>query len=473
MPRFRLRRAFGLGSLLATVVACVGASPALASPEINSGTFPIAFVCQSPLTDPGPQPGLLVTQYSYRAWPAAGGFPTSGVFKASLPDLTELLDALQVADASVEGTWRWHVTGPDGANYTEDAPIAASSIRQAGGPVAPTTSGTARPPVGELSVGSYALSLDALTLRVRGTDSSGNPVDFDFGTADGSNATPLTITCTGARAGIANIETVAPTQPPAFGPITVTDTSATVQFVGGYGTFRVNFSLDGQPVKSVDLPNPGNPQGTVTLEGLSPNTTYTLTASGIAYNTGQSKPSAPKQFTTLSPAKQSVALSGPAALALRSPQLAGTATGTSTVSGELTPATGAFNGLVSLGPATASLKAFGAFPVKARLTFKGVGASTGTVGSGGASLRTTQDVAISGVTLAGLSIATGTCHTAVPPTFTLSGPAATLTAGGTATASFTLGRLTGCSTFGSFFGTTGGTAALSVRLAPTPAPAGA
>lgn len=470
----RLHRALGLGTLLATAAAGIGASPSSASvvPISTAVTTPVTRTCQAPLAEPATPTAFGVYFVSWRNFRGGGSFREGAMLDTTIPGLQAALDRAGAVDATVDGTWRWHVkpSSPVGdAGFVDDVPLSSSRLRTAGGPVASSWRAIVPPPAGTAAEGAdYTFSADALTYVVRGTDLAGQPADFGFVDDGDGDPTALTIPCTGARTEVGTLSVYMPPAGPYIGPISATDTTATVSISGGP---YLEIYLDGRAARFEQVPGTPGGDPSYRLSGLTPNTTYQLSARTMDIMYGASRVSGPVEFTTLPAVQRPVAVGGPALLTLRNPRLTGSATGATSVTGELNPTTGAFSGSVALSPATASLKAYGWIPVKARLVFTAAGAATGTVEGDALTLNTTQDIAIKNTTFLGLKIDSGTCHTEVAPAITLRGPAASLAGGGTMTAAFVLGRIVGCGTYGSLTGTNGGSASLRTTLAPTPIPA--
>lgn len=258
------------------------------------------------------------------------------------------------------------------------------------------------------------------------------------------------------------------TSPPLVTFVSATDTSVTVRVdasSGANGGSHVFVRVDGKGVKD------GNP-GQFTLTGLQPGTSYAIDAQalyGFYGESGVSPYSTPITVNTLAAPAQ-LSFVGGTSLSLRGGWFTGVGSGTSAVSGTVNGTTGAFDGTIAIGQIPATITLLGAFPFKATLAFTPVGPATGTSDPTATTLTTSQDVAFKRVTFSGVSVAGTACHTAAPVTLVLKGQASLLTTGGIASGPATLGRLTGCSTFGTLTANNAGLATVALNIAPAPKP---
>ncbi|MDQ8044654.1 MAG: hypothetical protein AAGC46_08410 [Solirubrobacteraceae bacterium] len=265
-----------------------------------------------------------------------------------------------------------------------------------------------------------------------------------------------------------------PASPPAVSFVSATDTTVTVRISSG--AWGIEVSLDGKYVSSA------NPNGEYTFKGLQPETTYAVTAKafyGIYGEDGISPASAPLSVTTTSaipatptptPVPVSAALAGSTSLSLRGGWFSGVGTGPASATGTIEGSTGVFGGTVSVGPVSATILLLGTIPLKATLAFTPAGAATSTSDATSTSLKTSQDVAFKRVTFGGVSLAGAGCHTAAPVAISLKGAPTLFTLGGIASGSVSLGRLTGCSTFGTLTANNAGLSTLSLSLTPATGP---
>lgn len=467
----RIRNALSTGGVLVGAALGLLAPPALASvtpPTPKQQASSIAWTCAVPLSEPTdlPQVASPASLSTYSGWGAGTAFPVRASFTDSLPGLGRVLAAADAASTTLGGTWTWRT-----ANGTQEstAPVPVTGrLTTSVDALDQRVEAAAGPPAGVAKIGVTTFDLVGLTYAVQATTSTGQPADFSFVDDGDGDPSTLTISCSGPQTRLGTLDAVADQRPapPTFGPITVTDRSATFAATTGY----LALSLDGR-----NVPFTRGPDGKVTIDGLTPATTYRLTGIVASVVDGISDPSAPVTFTTRPGPTQALQLAGPGNLNVQGSLTGNTAT-QGRIAGALTTSTGTgtgtFAGETEIGSAVGSTTALGFIPIRATFAFSQISAATGVASAdGGFSVTTTQDIALKVATVLGVRIATGSCHTATPPSITLKSttPGATFFSGGTVFGQFTLGRLTGCSSFGSIFGSNGGRGALSLKLAP-PAP---
>lgn len=131
---------------------------------------------------------------------------------------------------------------------------------------------------------------------------------------------------------------------------------------------------------------------------------------------------------------------------------------------------GALSGALTLNPARANLKALNLLPVKASFVFTGVGAATGTLAADTLNLTTKQDIRLTNVSVFGINLVSGTCHTGTPATIALKSANGSfpVAGGGTALSTFTIPSFTGCGALGAVItGLAAGSGnALSLKFTP-------
>lgn len=464
----RLSRTLGASVLAATAITGIGASAASAS--VIPMPFPVMvqlpFSCPIPgsLVEIPPRTNALARSQSWSNY-LGSTFPDGAIGYGTVDGIDSALAAAGVTAATYTGTWRWHAEPFEAPAVDVDAPFSGQFDVAVGETATRQLPFAVAAPAVAVRVGTNTTSVDALSYVFRGTTSTGETADLgSFPDGDG-DPTALTVTCSGPRTRISTVQR-APTPPwpgPSITVVSTTATSATIRFDSGSGTDSIAVRLDDGAERVIS-----GSSGTVTFDGLTPNASHTVSAIARRVEDTPSLLST-KVFSTAS-ASVPASLNGSSKFAVTG-SLVGNAASQALVRGDLDAATGAFSGTTTIEPATGNTTALGLFGIRATFGFTEAGATTGTSSAAnGFSLTTTQDVALKKATFLGLTVATGTCHTATPAAITLKSttPGATLTTGGGATGTFQLGKLTGCSTFGSLFGTNGGRATLQVQLAPYP-----
>ncbi len=457
----RLRAPLALAALAAGAVATT-ASPALASEYGASRPIaPTEFSCTVPTA------GAQLTTFtgSYMFW--AGGDTSRPVHSNSKtflegtpPQLVEAARAAGATQVEVTGSWTWKITTPSGATSSQPAGITAGTY--AVDTWTGKISAVAAPPsiALPLEAGTYSWGLEGLSYVVRATDAAGAPVDLSNGTDGDADPATTTIPCAGsiATAGGTSVDLAA--VKPVIDRVETTPTSATIYFKPEVGSSRwLYIVFDGNTQVANQVGN-----GPITISGLTPGSmhVFTAVASTVSYGSPTSDPVTVRLPMPTPP----VRLNGAGNLNIKG-SLVGRATSQVVVNGTLNPATGTLDGTTAIAPAFGTMTALGVLPIKVALGFTPVGATTGTSpAEGGFTVTTTQDIAIKSASFLGIRIATGTCHTATPPAITLtsSSAGASFRAGGTASGQFNLGKLTGCSSFGSIIGTNGGRGTLSTKF---------
>lgn len=131
---------------------------------------------------------------------------------------------------------------------------------------------------------------------------------------------------------------------------------------------------------------------------------------------------------------------------------------------------GALSGALSLNPARANLKALNLLPVKASFVFNRVGDATGSLVADTLNLTTRQDIRLTNVSVFGINLVSGTCHTSTPATIALKSAAGSfpVDGGGTALSTFAIPSFTGCGPLGAVVTglAAGGGNALSLKFTP-------
>lgn len=460
-PSLRRLRVLAAASL---VVAALPAT-ASASPYGQEEFYEADYSCKFPLL-PAESVALTSSSTYWQAIPTGSRYPGGAEFTGALTQIGTQLRQARAATATFNGSWRWRITSPSGKTSVEDVALAPKTFSLETSPVLSIGAPAPAPQRVFDEQGEWSFELETLSYAVDAKTVTGDPVDL----SPQDEGTTGTLACSGPGLGVAGTRVIWSNAPkkPVVDRVETTPTSATLILanVGGNSveSYRV-LDVD----RNRDLAQVNGPTQQIALSGLTPNTTYNVRVS--AYALWETSPLSDVVTFTTPSSDRPVELSASGTVTLRSP-LSGSAAIRGGLSGKV-DAGGGFTGAATFAPATATFKAFGGLiPVRATLGFTPSGDATGTEVGSSFTLATKQDIAIKNATFAGVKVSVGTCHTATPPTITLkSTGSADLTAGGAASGTFTLGRLTGCSTLGSLVGTNGGATTLSVKFQPVPASA--
>lgn len=123
-------------------------------------------------------------------------------------------------------------------------------------------------------------------------------------------------------------------------------------------------------------------------------------------------------------------------------------TGSATTSVDKT--TGATTGNVAIDPARGNLRALNLLPVKASFVFSEDGGATGTLASNTLALTTKQNIRLTNISVFGVNLVAGTCHTSAPSTFALASTAGAFdpATGGVGRSVFSIAKFTDCGSLG-------------------------
>lgn len=458
MSHLSTSRVGALSAAAALTVAGAFATTAQASPYGQ----PVTARTQVPCTLPGAgsfTAAITTDSYNWNAIPVGSGAPgTDTNLSVSFTGIGALLRDRGASDVQVAGTWGWRIEGPGGTVSTSTRAFTGSGFATSAA-AATTSARIGGPSYVTTQLGTYRNLLDELSFTLRATDASGAAVAIGSADDADGDASTANVTCSGPRLEVSYTGTAPSNRPaaPVIESTRVTATSAAL-VLGESSSFVQSYEITGGPtvvrLRATDAE-------ALEVTGLSPDTTYTFRVTALsAY--GTSEPSAPVTVTTKREA-QTLELTASGSFGLRGP-LAGSGRIAGSVRGTI-DSDGTFEGAAALGSTTATFRALGVLPVRATVALAEAPATGGDLSTGGYTLTTAPAVTIRSASLLGLPLSTGQCRTAVSPTVTLEGATGTLDQGGRATASFGLGRLTGCNAFGGLIGTSGYVASLDLNLA--------